>query len=100
MEETLSDGVFKQSGRIRLLCFLTGVFWAATGIAFITRAGLGASHISGVSFVLTPSPWGYTRLLSAWPLWPFCRDGLYPARKSGFVTFATVSNQGITVFER
>ncbi|MFR1051833.1 MAG: hypothetical protein ACLSE7_08915 [Lachnospirales bacterium] len=97
MEETLSDGVFKQSGRIRLLCFLTGVFWAATGIAFITRAGLGTSPISGVSFVLTPSPWGYTRLLSAWP---FCRDGLYPARKSGFVTFATVSNQGITVQNR
>lgn len=97
MEETLSDGVFKQSGRIRLLCFLTGVFWAATGIAFITRAGLGASPISGVSFVLTPSPWGYTRLPSAWS---FCRDGLYPARESGFVTFATVSNQGITVFER
>lgn len=37
----------------RYLLFLTGVILSATGIAFITRAGLGTSPVSGLPFVLS-----------------------------------------------
>ena len=36
----------------RYALFLTGVILSATGIAFITRAGLGTSPVSGLPFVL------------------------------------------------
>ena len=37
----------------RYALFLTGVILSATGIAFITRAGLGTSPVSGLPFVLS-----------------------------------------------
>ena len=37
----------------RYTLFLTGVILSATGIAFITRAGLGTSPVSGLPFVLS-----------------------------------------------
>ena len=49
----------------RYLMFLAGVLVCATGISFITRAGLGTSPISSTPFVLSlitpPSPWRDTR---------------------------------------
>lgn len=38
----------------RYALFLTGVILSATGIAFITRAGLGTSPVSGLPFVSEP----------------------------------------------
>ena len=40
----------------RYALFLTGVILSATGIAFITRAGLGTSPVSGLPFVLSLKP--------------------------------------------
>ena len=37
----------------RYALFLTGVILSATGIAFITRAGLGTSPVSGLPLVLS-----------------------------------------------
>ena len=46
--------------------FLAGVILCATGIAFITRAGLGTSPVSGLPFVLslvTPVSMGFFTFL-------------------------------------
>nr|WP_182433853.1 DUF6198 family protein [Clostridium sp. AM51-4] len=50
----------------RYCLFLTGVILCATGIAFITRAGLGTSPVSGLPFVLslvTPVSMGFFTFL-------------------------------------
>lgn len=52
----------------RYALFLTGVILSATGIAFITRAGLGTSPSIRSSVCSEPDhqhfPWGPTRLYS------------------------------------
>ena len=56
----------------RYALFLTGVILSATGIAFITRAGLGTSPVSGLTGHFSEScpsrypafPWEPTRFYS------------------------------------
>ena len=69
----------------RYCLFLTGVILCATGIAFITRAGLGTSPVSGLPFVLslvTPVSMGFFTFLFNM-IFLIC-EALLSQRRTGF----------------